>query len=133
MSCYIYCAWGCTLVAVGTLGSYLKRHRLSTTFVMAFGGRSLLKRFHSRHLQVRHPGAAPNAVPWSSMEEQLLCAVVHEFGPNFAFAADVLAGCSQLQGIFRRASQCKEKFKQLTVSLTAHSERLVTDRGSVCI
>lgn len=49
------------------------------------------------------------------MEEQLLCAVVHEFGPNFAFAADVLAGCSQLQGIFRRASQCKEKFKQLTV------------------
>ena len=51
------------------------------------------------------------------MEEQLLCAVVHEFGPNFAFAADVLAACSQLQGIFRRASQCKEKFKQLTVSL----------------
>ena len=50
------------------------------------------------------------------MEEQLLCAVVHEFGPNFAFAADVLAACSQLQGIFRRASQCKEKFKQLTVS-----------------
>ena len=51
------------------------------------------------------------------MEEQLLCAVVHEFGPNFAFAADVLAACSQLQGIFRRASQCKEKFKQLTVGL----------------
>ena len=66
-------------------------------------------------IQVRHPGATPNAVPWSSMEEQLLCAVVHEFGPNFAFAADVLAACSQLQGIFRRASQCKEKFKQLTV------------------
>jgi len=66
-------------------------------------------------LQVRHPGAAPNAVPWSSMEEQLLCAVVHEFGPNFAFAADVLGACSQLQGIFRRASQCREKFKQLTV------------------
>lgn len=66
-------------------------------------------------MQVRHPGGTPNAVPWSSMEEQLLCAVVHEFGPNFAFAADVLAGCSQLQGIFRRASQCKEKFKQLTV------------------
>lgn len=64
--------------------------------------------------QVRHPGTATNAVPWSSMEEQLLCAVVHEFGPNFAFAADVLAACSQLQGIFRRASQCKEKFKQLT-------------------
>lgn len=68
-------------------------------------------------MQVRHPGATPNAVPWSSMEEQLLCAVVHEFGPNFAFAADVLAACSQLQGIFRRASQCKEKFKQLTVGL----------------
>ena len=68
-------------------------------------------------LQVRHPGAAPNAVTWSSMEEQLLCAVVHEFGPNFAFAADVLAACSQLQGIFRRASQCKDKFKQLTVRL----------------
>jgi len=49
------------------------------------------------------------------MEEQLLCAVVHEFGPNFAFAADVLGACSQLQGIFRRASQCREKFKQLTV------------------
>lgn len=67
------------------------------------------------HTQVRHPGGTGNAVPWSSMEEQLLCAVVHEFGPNFAFAADVLAACSQLQGIFRRASQCKEKFKQLTV------------------
>lgn len=66
-------------------------------------------------MQVRHPGGTANAVPWSSMEEQLLCAVVHEFGPNFAFAADVLAACSQLQGIFRRASQCKEKFKQLTV------------------
>ena len=71
-------------------------------------------------MQVRHPGATPNAVPWSSMEEQLLCAVVHEFGPNFAFAADVLAACSQLQGIFRRASQCKEKFKQLTVGPTLH-------------
>ncbi|KAL3160719.1 hypothetical protein ABBQ32_010629 [Trebouxia sp. C0010 RCD-2024] len=69
--------------------------------------------------QVRHPGGTPNAVPWSSMEEQLLCAVVHEFGPNFAFAADVLAGCSQLQGIFRRASQCKEKFKQLTAPTDA--------------
>ena len=70
--------------------------------------------------QVRHPGTAINAVPWSSMEEQLLCAVVHEFGPNFAFAADVLAACSQLQGIFRRASQCKEKFKQLTASGPQH-------------
>ena len=76
-------------------------------------------------LQVRHPGAATNAVPWSSMEEQLLCAVVHEFGPNFAFAADVLAACSQLQGIFRRASQCKEKFKQLSVRLSPTLESLL--------
>jgi len=83
-------------------------------------------------LQVRHPGAAPNAVPWSSMEEQLLCAVVHEFGPNFAFAADVLGACSQLQGIFRRASQCREKFKQLTVH-TLFEMRMMLGAMAACL
>lgn len=83
-------------------------------------------------VQVRHPGATPNAVPWSSMEEQLLCAVVHEFGPNFFFAADVLAACSHLQGIFRRASQCKEKFKQLTVCSVCATASL-HDCGKLCM
>ena len=68
------------------------------------------------------------------MEEQLLCAVVHEFGPNFAFAADVLAACSQLQGIFRRASQCKEKFKQLSVGASAAGKIvLCTCHGSLSL
>ena len=83
--------------------------------------------------QVRHPGAAPNAVPWSSMEEQLLCAVVHEFGPNFAFAADVLGTCSQLQGIFRRASQCREKFKQLTVHTFVWTAHVVERHGCMFV
>lgn len=56
-------------------------------------------------------------MPWTNMEDNLLCAVIHEFGPNYAFAAEILKSCCALSGICRRAVQCKERFKQLTVSL----------------
>ena len=59
---------------------------------------------------------AANAMPWTNMEDSLLCAVIHEFGPNYAFAAEILKSCCALSGICRRAVQCKERFKHLTVS-----------------
>ena len=55
------------------------------------------------------------AAPWSSGEEMLLCAVVHEFGSNWALVADVLAASASMSGVFRPRDACRFRFRTLTV------------------
>ncbi|KAJ7540582.1 hypothetical protein O6H91_10G022200 [Diphasiastrum complanatum] len=65
------------------------------------------------------PGAG---IPWSSIEDQAIVALVHDLGPNWELVSDVLSLSSQLKGIFRKPKDCKERYKVLL-------ERLSTDDG----
>mmetsp|Transcript_12681 Transcript_12681/g.32615 ORF Transcript_12681/g.32615 Transcript_12681/m.32615 type:complete len:876 (-) Transcript_12681:141-2768(-) len=53
-------------------------------------------------------------IAWTAQEDQLLFAIVHEFGANWVLVADVLSSGSALQGVFRRPDQCKSRWKALT-------------------
>ena len=50
------------------------------------------------------------------MEDQLLCAIVHEFGSNWGLITDVFAASAPFKGVFRRAEQCRWRFQALTQS-----------------
>eukprot|EP00854_Cymbomonas_tetramitiformis_P013251 gene13251-15658_t len=52
--------------------------------------------------------------PWSKAEEQMLCAIVHEFpSQNWALVTDIINGSALLRGVYRRADQCKGHYKQI--------------------
>lgn len=52
--------------------------------------------------------------PWSKLEEQVLCAIVHEFQAlNWALVSDILNGSASLKGIWRRPDACKLHYRQL--------------------
>ena len=55
-------------------------------------------------------------IPWTTAEDQLLCSIVHEFGTNWTLISDVLSSCLSLRGVFRRADQCKARFRLVTSS-----------------
>lgn len=59
------------------------------------------------------PSAAAE-VPWTVLEDQLLCALVHEFTANWKLVSDVLSSCLSLRGLYRRADQCKYRFRLVT-------------------
>ncbi|BBN00892.1 protein Mp1R-MYB14 [Marchantia polymorpha subsp. ruderalis] len=52
-------------------------------------------------------------IPWSTIEDQAIFALVHDLGPNWELVSDVLSSSSQLKGIFRKPKQCKERYKSL--------------------
>ena len=56
-------------------------------------------------------------VEWEAFEEELLAAVVHEFGTNWQLVADVLAGASALSGFLRTAKACRDRYNELKVRL----------------
>jgi Myb-like DNA-binding domain len=60
-------------------------------------------------------GAPPGMPLWSRQESDLLLAVVHEFGLNWTIVSEVLSQSLGMQGIFRPAAACKQRFRQLTV------------------
>lgn len=59
----------------------------------------------------RLPG---DAVPWTKPEDHLLCAIVLEFGSNWALVADILNVHSHFQGWHRKADSCRARFRLLT-------------------
>ena len=61
-------------------------------------------------------GAAGVARPWTPVEDQLLCAIVHEFGSNWGLITDVFAASAPFKGVYRRAEQCRWRFQRLTQS-----------------
>ena len=60
--------------------------------------------------------AAGVARPWTPVEDQLLCAIVHEFGSNWGLITDVFAASAPFKGVYRRAEQCRWRFQALTQS-----------------
>ena len=56
------------------------------------------------------------ARPWTPVEDQLLCAIVHEFGSNWGLITDVFAASAPFKGVYRRAEQCRWRFQRLTQS-----------------
>jgi len=59
---------------------------------------------------------AGQARPWTPTEDQLLCAIVHEFGSNWGLITDVFAASAPFKGTYRRAEQCRWRFQALTRS-----------------
>ena len=55
-------------------------------------------------------------VPWTVAEDQVLCAIVHEFGSNWAIVADVLGSTYTIRGIYRRPHSCRQRFKWICSS-----------------
>lgn len=53
-------------------------------------------------------------IPWTVLEDQLLCALVHEFTANWKLVSDVLSSCLALRGLYRRPDQCKYRFRLVT-------------------
>ena len=51
---------------------------------------------------------------WSPMEDQLLCAIVHEFGSNWALVTDAFAASAPIKGTFHRAEHCRWRFAHIT-------------------
>ncbi|CAA2954562.1 PHOTOPERIOD-INDEPENDENT EARLY FLOWERING 1 isoform X1 [Olea europaea subsp. europaea] len=53
---------------------------------------------------------------WSSHEDATLCAVVHEYGPNWSIASEILYGMTaggSYRGRFRHPVHCCERFREL--------------------
>lgn len=57
----------------------------------------------------------PGTVVWQKAEEDLLLAVVHEFGVNWTLVSEVLSLSLRMQGVHRPAAQCRQRFRILTV------------------
>lgn len=53
---------------------------------------------------------------WSSQEDALLCATIHEYGTNWSFASDIICGITGggiYRGRFRHPVHCSERFREL--------------------
>lgn len=65
--------------------------------------------------RARAQAITPGMLLWSKPEEDLLLAVVHEFGINWTLVSEVLSLSLGMQGIYRPAQQCRQRFRQLTM------------------
>jgi hypothetical protein len=74
----------------------------------------------------KHTGSRPEYQPgrmqgqagslvWSRIEDELLLAVVHEFGINWTLVSEVFSKSLALHGIYRPPSQCRQRFRQITL------------------
>jgi hypothetical protein len=57
----------------------------------------------------------PGILSWSRSEDELLLAIVHEFGVNWTLVSEVLSRSLAMQGVHRPANQCRQRFRQLTL------------------
>ena len=57
----------------------------------------------------------PGILSWSRNEDELLLAIVHEFGVNWTLVSEVLSRSLSMQGVHRPANQCRQRFRQLTL------------------
>ena len=58
----------------------------------------------------------PGGTSWTKAEDDLLLAVVHEFGINWQLVSEVLNLSLLLLGIYRPGVQCRQRFRQLCVN-----------------
>jgi Myb-like DNA-binding domain len=55
---------------------------------------------------------------WTKEEDELLAAVVHEFGENYRLVAEVLSPTAAITGTYRNFKACAERFKKLVVRIS---------------
>lgn len=67
----------------------------------------------------------PGSLVWNRSEDELLLAVVHEFGLNWTLVSEVLSRSLSMHGIYRPAQQCRQRFRQLMVRLELNFRFLV--------
>jgi len=65
----------------------------------------------------------PGMLSWSRGEDELLLAIVHEFGVNWTLVSEVLSRSMSMHGIYRPSQQCRQRFRQLTI----HEGQSLTD------
>ena len=65
--------------------------------------------------RARAQAGLPGMMLWTRGEDDLLLAVVHEFGINWTLVSEVLSLSLSMQGIHRPAQQCRQRFRQLTM------------------
>ncbi len=65
----------------------------------------------------------PGVLTWSRGEDELLLAIVHEFGVNWTLVSEVLSRSLSMHGVHRPANQCRQRFRQLTL----HDGQSLTD------
>lgn len=65
----------------------------------------------------------PGMLSWNRSEDELLLAIVHEFGVNWTLVSEVLSRSLSMQGIHRPSQQCRQRFRQLTI----HEGQSLTD------
>ena len=65
----------------------------------------------------------PGMLSWSRNEDELLLAIVHEFGVNWTLVSEVLSRSLSMHGIYRPSQQCRQRFRQLTM----HEGQSLTD------
>ena len=75
------------------------------------------------------------AKAWTATEDALLCAIVHEFGSNWALVADAFGASASLKGSYRRPELCRWRFQQLTRAVELENDpeafaALNLDKGS---
>jgi len=61
------------------------------------------------------PRQASSSTPhlWAQADDDLLCAMVVEYGPNWTLIADTLSTTSAVQGVNRRPEWCKARYAVL--------------------
>lgn len=71
-----------------------------------------------RKMNVWSKDCFPPPDSWSSQEDAMLCAIVHEYGTNWALASDVMysmPGGGFYRGWFRHPIHCCERFRELVL------------------
>ncbi|WPT17502.1 hypothetical protein PSENEW3_00005505 [Picochlorum sp. SENEW3] len=68
----------------------------------------------------------PGILSWSRNEDDLLLAIVHEFGVNWTLVSEVLSRSLSLQGIHRPPQQCRHRFRQL---ITQEGQSLTDEKA----
>lgn len=71
------------------------------------------KTLEKQQAKEKSPG---ETIPWTKSEDNLLCAIVLEFGSNWALVADILNVHSHFQGWHRKQDSCRNRFRLLTTS-----------------
>lgn len=76
----------------------------------------------------------PPSDPWSTQEDAVLCAGVHEYGPNWGFISDMLYGMASggsYRGRFRHPVHCSERFRELIQNyVLSTSDNPQSEKGS---
>ncbi|CAM6127578.1 unnamed protein product [Calypogeia fissa] len=104
-------ATAATTVPAAQPGSVVANTSSSSKLLRQNSNRDRNRKSRSNKVSVSQPPGI--GIPWSTIEDQAILALVHDLGPNWELVSDVLSSSSQLKGIFRRPKQCKERHKAL--------------------